>query len=135
MSATIAKVLKDCGLCASTSDAIRKIKEGAVKVNGTRVEWGRDIALNYGDVVRFGSVRQFVYPPELDERIKALAHEVAAEFTEQTAHVNVLGAVEEAVVRLLPVVLQVLKRHGAERTLSGLWQIAGGGVGADAAEV
>ncbi|CAM2854444.1 tyrosine--tRNA ligase [Helicobacter burdigaliensis] len=34
----IAQILKDCGLCVSTSEALRAIKQGGVKLNGEKVQ-------------------------------------------------------------------------------------------------
>jgi tyrosyl-tRNA synthetase len=54
----IANVLKQTGLTASTSEAHRMVKQGAVKVDGERVEDGRtEIAAGSTHVVQVGKRR------------------------------------------------------------------------------
>ncbi len=48
----IANLLKDAGLVNSTSDAMRMIKQGAVKIDGERVE-DRDLKISTGSVAVF----------------------------------------------------------------------------------
>ena len=43
----IANVLKEAGLVSSTSEAFRMIQQGAVKINGEKIE-DRDLVLNAG---------------------------------------------------------------------------------------
>ena len=54
----LANLLKQAGLCPSTSDAMRMVKQGAVRIDGERVEDSR-IAIKPGEAVYQVGKRRF----------------------------------------------------------------------------
>jgi len=56
----VGKLLVEAGLCPSTSEAKRMVKQGAVKVDGKRIEdEDANLALEDGQVIQVGK-RRFV---------------------------------------------------------------------------